>query len=133
MLTKPMRPCGHPGCGVVVADGNRCPAHARVQRAEREARERQRQALLDERRESASKRGYGRAWQKAREGFLANHPVCVHCLKRGVATQATEVDHIVPHRRDRELFWDRENWQALCKPCHARKTAAEVGFNGRGS
>jgi 5-methylcytosine-specific restriction protein A len=23
------------------------------------------------------------------------------------------------------LFWDEDNWQALCKPCHDRKTAVE--------
>jgi 5-methylcytosine-specific restriction protein A len=32
------------------------------------------------------------------------------------------VDHIIPHRGDQYLFWDQENWQALCKDCHDRKT-----------
>ena len=27
-------------------------------------------------------------------------------------------DHIKPHRGDRLLFWDPENLQTLCKPCH---------------
>ncbi|MGN8738508.1 HNH endonuclease signature motif containing protein [Bilifractor sp. HCP3S3_D3] len=35
---------------------------------------------------------------------------------------ATVVDHIVPHRGDPKLFWDRSNWQALCKRCHDKKT-----------
>ena len=36
-----------------------------------------------------------------------------------------DVDHIIPHRGDQKLFWDRNNWQALCKPCHDRKTGKE--------
>ena len=28
------------------------------------------------------------------------------------------VDHVVPHRGDRMLFWDSTNWQALCSACH---------------
>lgn len=26
---------------------------------------------------------------------------------------------------DSKLFWDRTNWQSLCKPCHDRKTMTE--------
>nr|WP_292832122.1 HNH endonuclease signature motif containing protein [Mesorhizobium sp.] len=29
------------------------------------------------------------------------------------------------------LFWDRSNWQPLCKPCHDRKTATSDGGFGR--
>jgi 5-methylcytosine-specific restriction endonuclease McrA len=50
------------------------------------------------------------------------HPLCEECLGHGVAMPATVVDHIVPHRGDPKLFWDRSNWQALCKRCHDRKT-----------
>ena len=35
------------------------------------------------------------------------------------------VDHIIPHKGNLELFWDEDNLQALCKPCHDRKTAKE--------
>lgn len=38
---------------------------------------------------------------------------------------ATVVDHIIPHRGDQKLFWDRSNWQALCKSCHDSKTMTE--------
>ena len=40
---------------------------------------------------------------------------------------AVVVDHIWPHKGDRALFWDRGNWQSLCKACHDRKTALEDG------
>ncbi len=28
------------------------------------------------------------------------------------------VDHKIPHKGDQKLFWDRDNWQPLCKACH---------------
>jgi 5-methylcytosine-specific restriction endonuclease McrA len=69
---------------------------------------------------------YDRAWKAARAIFLRANPLCVCCMQEQKrATPATEVDHIIPHRGDRALFWDRVNWQALCKTCHARKTASE--------
>ena len=38
--------------------------------------------------------------------------------------EATEVDHVIPHRDHQEAFWDVSNWQPLCKTCHSRKTLA---------
>lgn len=48
-----------------------------------------------------------------------------HGKKYGIITEATVVDHIKPHRGDQKLFWDRGNWQALCKSCHDNKTLKE--------
>lgn len=31
---------------------------------------------------------------------------------------ASVVDHKIAHRGDMTLFWDKANWQSLCKPCH---------------
>jgi hypothetical protein len=47
------------------------------------------------------------------------------CEAEGKLTPATVVDHIVPHRGDRRLFWDKTNWQPLCKRCHDVKTLTE--------
>jgi 5-methylcytosine-specific restriction protein A len=80
--------------------------------------------LSDKRRGSSTKRGYGWKWQQARTQFLAEHPLCRHCSERDRVVGATVVDHIVPHRGDQRLFWDRKNWQALCKPCHDKKTGS---------
>ncbi len=68
---------------------------------------------------------YGSEWRKARLHFLADHPVCVECEARGMVRQATDVDHITRHDGDRTLFWDRDNWQSLCKECHDAKTVRE--------
>ncbi|MBB4267611.1 HNH endonuclease [Roseospira visakhapatnamensis] len=65
------------------------------------------------------------AWKRARRAFLAEHPVCAVC-----GAPATVVDHIVPHRGDLTVFWDRSRWQALCASCHGRKTAARDGGFG---
>lgn len=81
-------------------------------------------------RPTARERGYTRKWQSARESYLQDHPLCVECLADEVVTVATEVDHITPHRGDQTLFWDRNNWQALCKPCHSRKTVRTDGGFG---
>lgn len=67
---------------------------------------------------SSSERGYGHKWQKARNAFLGENPLCVMCESEGRLTPAQVVDHITPHRGDELLFWDRENWQPLCKIHH---------------
>ena len=77
----------------------------------------------DDKRPSARERGYDSAWDKARKGYLGKHPLCAECERKGLERLATVVDHIVPHRGDKDLFWDSDgNWQALCTGCHNRKT-----------
>lgn len=63
---------------------------------------------------------------------MRGHPWCEECLRHGLRTPATEVDHIIPHKGDRGLFWDRKNWQSLCHRCHSIKTAREDGGFGNG-
>jgi 5-methylcytosine-specific restriction protein A len=111
-----LRPCTHPGCGELVADGSRCPKHARAERVE-----------IDRRRGSSASRGYGHKWRRYREAFLAEHPLCKACVVAGRTRPATVVDHIRPHKGDMRLFWDPKNHQALCKACHDAKTAREDG------
>ena len=82
-------------------------------------------AKRNDTRESAAKRGYNWAWsgpQGAAKRHLAANPLCVECSKEGRTVAATEVDHIVPHRGDKELFWNPDNWQSLCKSHHSQKT-----------
>ncbi|KNC17170.1 HNH endonuclease signature motif containing protein [Pseudomonas sp. RIT-PI-a] len=67
---------------------------------------------------TANQRGYNYAWQKARLVHLAAHPLCVYCDRAGLVVAASVVDHIAAHNGDQTLFWDRANWQSLCKPCH---------------
>jgi len=73
---------------------------------------------------------YGGRWQRARCQYLTEHPTCVMCAQRGLLTSATVVDHIEPHRGDVDRFWDMDNWQALCAPCHngLKQSAEKLGY-----
>lgn len=72
---------------------------------------------------TTAERGYGSKWQRARAAYLEKHPLCVACEKQGIHTLATDLDHIIPHRGDKVMFWRRSNWQGLCSHCHKAKTA----------
>lgn len=101
----PVRPPSIRACGCVVAYGERC--HHMI------ARDSARRAASDARRPSAAARGYDSKWRQARAGFLAKHPRCFRC-----GNSAAVVHHSVPHRGDRELFWNRSLWRPACQPCH---------------
>ena len=74
-------------------------------------------------RRSAAARAYRRLyktkeWKAARRSQLAEHPLCEPCQARGLVVAATVVNHRQPHRGDEGVFFDPDNWQSLCKPCH---------------
>lgn len=75
---------------------------------------------MAEDRKSSAARGYGSRWQKARDSWLKRHPLCKMHAELGAIVPATVVDHVIPHRGDKALFWDSTNWQSLCKECHDR-------------
>lgn len=105
------------GCGHTIAGGVRCPCEERRARAAK--------ARHDARRPSARARGYDSRWQRESKEFLAR-PENRYCAC-GCGRLADMVDHKVPHRGDRALFWDHSNWQPMASsPCHSRaKQAAE--------
>ena len=109
MPMKPKRPCKHPGCPRLTG-GPYCELHAPVHAGDRA---------------SPFERGYSHRWQMTRKRFLVKHPLCALCEQSGKLTPATVVDHIQPHRGDQTLFWDKQNWQPLCKRCHDQKTRLE--------
>ena len=71
---------------------------------------------------------YGRMWRAYRLRFIAKHPLCAECEKKGIIEPAAVVDHIEPHKGDILKFWNVKNHQALCKMCHDKKTAKEGAF-----
>lgn len=91
---------------------------------------------------SAYARGYTKRWDRAAKAFRLRYPLCgmrphdqvpvmsqCYVLRRITADQqgvvaATLTDHIIPHRGHHHLFWDPNNWQALCADCHRSKTQA---------
>jgi 5-methylcytosine-specific restriction enzyme A len=111
----PKRPCVHPGCGKLT-DTGRCDTHKRQQ-----------MQAINRERGGSTKQGYGFKWQKAREVYLRDHPLCMLCHASGTLRAASVVDHKQPHKGDMTKFWDQGNWQALCKRCHDSKTARDDG------
>ena len=121
MASAAKRPCNHPGCVTLLPYGQSyCELHRKVK-----------QQAADSRRGSSSDRGYTGAWQKARKFYLLAHPLCRMHAQQGLLEPATVVDHVRPHKGNKELFWDSTNWQPLCKRCHDIKTSTEDGGFGR--
>ncbi len=109
---KPKKLCTYPGCNTLV-DGSesRCAVHKTEHNKYKKNKN-----------EWATWYSTTR-WRKARQQYLALHPLCVECLKDNRLITAEVVDHIVDHKGNHELFWDMNNWQALCIRHHNSKTA----------
>lgn len=113
MPSRPLKPCGHPGCDQLAETG-RCEAHAIVHKRQKELW-----------RGSAASRGYGYRHQQERVRHLREHPLCARCLQQGRVTSASVLDHRLPIRVRPDLQHDPKNWQGLCADCHAIKTAED--------
>lgn len=122
MARRPFKPCNAQGCSAITRNPRYCDSHAHLLKGTERSRQRPR--------ESSTQRGYGYKWQQARAAYLQAHPLCVRCEQDGRVTAATDLDHIIPHKGDQKLFWNRSNWQPLCKACHSAKTASEDGGFG---
>lgn len=72
-------------------------------------------------------------WANYRKLYIKENPLCVECLKNDRYNPSAVVDHIRPHKGNVNMFWDRNNHQALCKKCHDKKTAREDGGFGNKS
>lgn len=106
---RAMHECRKAGCKVLLPKAGWCEQHRG---------ESTRMFESVGRRESAARRGYGRKWRDFRREWFRDQPLCVLCGK-----PATELDHVIPHRGNMDLFWDEGNLQGLCKECHVKKTA----------
>ncbi len=99
-----MQLCCEPGCSSLV-DRGRCPQHARAKEQTR--------AYQDIRKLYSTVR-----WARLRQIILVRDPFCGLCH----IAPSTDVDHIEPHKGNRERFWDEANLWGLCHRCHSRKT-----------
>jgi 5-methylcytosine-specific restriction protein A len=116
---KALKPCRHPGCPNLTHE-RYCVAHADEERTS------------DKNRPNAVMRGYGHKWRVESRKYLREHPYCEcdACRILGRRLKSDVVDHKIPHLGDPELFWDRNNWQAMARSCHNRKTAKKDGGFG---
>lgn len=62
-------------------------------------------------------------WRIESREHLAANP---NCVELGCTTMPTVVDHIVAHRGDETLFWQKSNWDSMCFDHHQSKTARET-------
>ena len=121
MPNRPKKPCNKAGCSELIEAGQTyCDKHRQEKASRYERYER----------DQKSKRLYNYRWAKASRAYLNNNPLCVECKKNNKITPARVTDHIVPHKGNKKIFWDRSNWQPLCDSCHSRKTAKEDGGFG---
>lgn len=93
------------GCGKTVPAGIACSCE--------KLRARERKARFDKTRPGARERGYTAEWERESKAFLAANPKCKRCDQ-----PATVVDHTQPHKGNQALFWNRANWQPLCRTHH---------------
>lgn len=61
-----------------------------------------------------------RRWRRLRIWILQRDPVCCICKLEA----STVADHVLPVRLGGE-FWDEDNLQGVCAPCHNAKSAKE--------
>lgn len=108
MADRMNRPCKHSGCPELTRDKTGC---CETHRHDKEKR-----------RGTARERGYTRDWERESKDHLRKHPLCVECEKQSLYKPATVVDHKIPHRGNQRLFWDKGNWQSMCKKHHDQKT-----------
>lgn len=107
--------CKKVGCNKLTTTGN-CEDHPKQ--------------VYDRQRGTSAERGYDHIWRRERKKFLKQNPLCIDCYAVGKLIEATDVDHEIPHRGDKKLFWDKDNWRARCHSHHSRKTAREDGGFG---
>lgn len=106
-----LHPCAVSGCPALVAAGiPRCQDHQTGRERDREHVE--------------ARRGYRTArWRRLIQQVRQEQPLCAECSAEGRVSAWDALDHIVPHRGNADLFWDRTNLQGLCTAHHNRKSA----------
>lgn len=114
MPYKPKKPCYYPLCSELISGGQTyCEKHKKlISRYEQD-------------RESSSKRGYDRKWQKLRAWKLRHDPLCEECKRNDRIVIATEVHHKKSVRLYPLLRLVLENLESLCKTCHNKKKVEE--------
>jgi 5-methylcytosine-specific restriction protein A len=98
--------CAMPGCGALTLR-RRCPVH---------------ELAAEQARPNIAVRRWYRTkeWRALRTRVLREQ--AYQCAACGQVAAGLDVDHIKRHEGLRARFWDRANLQALCRPCHSRKT-----------
>jgi 5-methylcytosine-specific restriction enzyme A len=104
------RACTQPGCrAFTVFRSDFCEAHQTKDSGD---------ARFRTRRPEYKKLYNKKSWEQLRIYVLNRDPICKICNREG----SYIADHIKDHKGDPLLFFDRNNVQGVCKPCHDKKT-----------
>jgi 5-methylcytosine-specific restriction protein A len=121
-LTRPSRPCSVQGCWRLIdGSGSKCREHQRRVDADRRQRH-----------NHGATHGSAR-WRRERAAFLAQpgNELCRYCLRRGLRTPATLIDHADAAKGNASTFWDRSRWVPACGRCNRVKGIEREGALGR--
>ncbi len=120
-MNRPLRPCSHPGCNQFVISG-KCDKHKTAQQKE-----------YDNKRGTASERGYTYRWAKYSKRFLSREENVLCRLRLpGCTNIARCVDHIdPPDSAEDPRFWESSNHQAACIHCNSVKGRRYIKGEGK--
>jgi len=80
----------------------------------------QTRAAKMETRERSADEYHTARWTRESRAFRAENPLCRKCASVGIVTSCDVTDHIVPPEVHGD-FWDKKNWQPLCRRCNIAK------------
>ena len=116
MPRKPKRPCRYPGCARL-ADGVYCEEHSKLMNAH----------YNHFARGYDNRQRYGRAWEKIRNRYISEHPLCEKCLSESKCTPAVLVHHKKPIADGGTN--EESNLMSLCNSCHEKIHGGRGGKN----
>lgn len=107
MPRKPRRPCRAQGCLNLALDGKQyCQTHQGIEDYE----------YNHFRRNPDTKKMYGQIWRRIRDRYVAEHPMCEECFRKGIYKPTQEVHHKLP-LADGGTH-EKNNLISLCRVCH---------------
>ena len=113
----PKHPCNYPDCPSLTYD-TYCEKHKKLMGKEYELY----------RRDKTTKKMYSHGWNKIRKRYVASHPYCEECFKKGIIVPVDEVHHILPLAEGGSH--DESNLISLCKTCHAKIHGKNGDYQG---
>lgn len=108
--------CAEHGCPTLVHTGSRCDTHAKRDYSH---------VVETVYRKQARQFYSSRTWTLLSKAYRRKHPLCAHCMPKGITKVADVCDHIVEIADDWSRRLDGTNLQSLCNSCHATKTNVE--------